>query len=115
MITGEYDLFSVMEIRELEEKLLSDSSLRVGSTDCAYIFAPSAGGSAHMGPDKNDYSTIFWEIMQRFGHETLSDDLSGSKVYRLENVMTTCPGFHHFFDELYIWLAATVRRQNSEL
>ncbi len=63
-----------------------------------------------MGPCKNHYSAIFWQIMDRFGYETLPDDLGDSKIHCLENVMTTCLAFRDFFDNLYVWLAATVRR-----
>ena len=47
--------------------------------------------------------------MNRFGHEELPDELNGSNVHRLENVMTMVLGFHTFFDQLEIWFVPTVR------
>ena len=50
-----------------------------------------------------------WAVMHRFGYEELPDELNGSKVHSLENVMTLVPGFHMDFDQLDIWFVATVR------
>jgi len=50
-----------------------------------------------------------WAVMHRFGYEALPDELNGSKVHRLENVMTWVPGFHMDFDLLDVWFVATVR------
>ena len=50
-----------------------------------------------------------WAVMQRFGYKSLPEDLSGSKVHRLENVMTLASGIHTQFDQLSIWFVATVR------
>ena len=47
--------------------------------------------------------------MKCFGYEALPEELSGSKVHRLENVMTLIPGLHAEFDYLGIWFVATVR------
>jgi hypothetical protein len=41
-----------------------------------------------------------WAVSNRFGHKELPDELNGSKVHRLENVMTMVPGFHTIFDQL---------------
>jgi hypothetical protein len=50
-----------------------------------------------------------WAVMTRFGHEKLPAELNGSKVHRLENVMTLVPGFHADFDQLTVWFVPTVR------
>ena len=50
-----------------------------------------------------------WAVMSRFGHEELPAELNGSKVHRLENVMTLVHGFHADFDQLMVWFVATVR------
>jgi hypothetical protein len=50
-----------------------------------------------------------WAVMQRFGYTELPDELNGSNIHRLENVMTIEPGFHSLFDALQVWLVATVR------
>ncbi|GLB39039.1 hypothetical protein LshimejAT787_0602010 [Lyophyllum shimeji] len=91
VITGEYDICSVNEIRELHEKLTSDPSLRTGPTECAHIFAESTNSSIDPESAKRDYAATMWTIMCRFGHETLTDDLNGPKVHRLQHVMTMVP------------------------
>ena len=50
-----------------------------------------------------------WAVMSRFGHEELPAELNGSKVHRLENVMTLVHGFRADFDDLMVWFVATVR------
>jgi hypothetical protein len=47
--------------------------------------------------------------MMRFGYGTLPEDLNGSKVHRLENVMTLEKNMHESFDRLYIWFVKVVR------
>ena len=56
-----------------------------------------------------------WELMRRFGYETLPDDLTGPKVHRLENVMTMDPSVHSLYDQLMIWLTATVRQFDLDI
>jgi hypothetical protein len=48
-------------------------------------------------------------MMERFGYESLRDELSGPKVHRLENVMTLSYELHTQFDRLRLWFVATVR------
>ena len=55
------------------------------------------------------YAASMWAVMNRFGHDELPDDLNGSKIHRLENVMTVAPDFLTFFDELKVWFVPTVR------
>lgn len=98
------------EIRELREKLISDSSLRREPTDCAHILPESTNTSVDPQLAKRDYSATMWAIMSRFGYKTLPEDLNGPKVHRLENVMTMEIRFHYLFDQLMIWLTETVRR-----
>ena len=43
------------------------------------------------------------------GNMNFVDELSGEKIHRLENVMTLSTRVHPFFDELNLWLEATVR------
>ena len=50
-----------------------------------------------------------WAVMERFGCESLPDEINGPKVHRLENVMALVSGFRMHFDELRVWFVATVR------
>jgi hypothetical protein len=47
--------------------------------------------------------------MRRFGYENLQDELNGSKIHRLENVMTLSFDFHIEFEQLNVWFVPTVR------
>ncbi|KXN80608.1 hypothetical protein AN958_09646 [Leucoagaricus sp. SymC.cos] len=115
VVTGRFDERSVLEIRELEERVGSDSSLTTEATECAHIFAEST--NADIGPDtaKRNYAATMWAVMRRFGHDELPDDLNGSKVHRLENVMTLVHGFHTRFDQLRVWFVATNEKNKYKL
>jgi hypothetical protein len=47
--------------------------------------------------------------MERFGYESLPNEVNEPKFHRLENVMTLVSGFRMHFDELEVWFVATVR------
>jgi hypothetical protein len=47
--------------------------------------------------------------MERFGQGNLPDELNGSKIHRLENVMTVDGDFQFYFDQLKVWFVPTVR------
>jgi hypothetical protein len=49
-----------------------------------------------------------WSVMNGFGHDKLPDELNGSKIHRLENVMTVVSGFRTLFDQLKVWFVLTV-------
>ncbi|KAF8968556.1 hypothetical protein BDZ97DRAFT_1799021 [Flammula alnicola] len=115
VVTGKYDMHSVKKIRELEEMVRSDLSLRTNPTECAHIFAESTNSSIESGSAKRDYAATMWGVMRRFGHENLPEDLNGSKVHRLENVMTLVLGFHVDFDQLKVWFVATEETNKYKL
>ena len=52
VITGKYDISSVMVIKELEEKLNADRSLKTDGTQCAHIFAESTNKDIETGSHK---------------------------------------------------------------
>ncbi|KDR73312.1 hypothetical protein GALMADRAFT_270137 [Galerina marginata CBS 339.88] len=99
VVTGKYDMDSVLVIKELRDKLNADRSLETDGTQCAHIFAEFTNQDIELGPHK-----VF---IIRFGYTQLPDDLNGSNVHRLENVMTVAPGFQLAFDQLKVWLVAT--------
>ncbi|KAF8059914.1 hypothetical protein FPV67DRAFT_1708679 [Lyophyllum atratum] len=107
VVTGKYDTRSVKMIRELKEMVDLDPSARRESTQCAHIFSESTTSSIEPGSAKREYAATICAVMHRFGYEQLPDELNGSKVHRLENVMTLVPGFRIDFDRLDIWFTAT--------
>lgn len=56
---------------------------------------------------QRNYAASIWAVLHRFGYKRLPDDLIGTKIHRLENVMTLDPGFHWKFDQLKVWFVAT--------
>jgi len=53
-----------------------------------------------------------WAVMERFGYESLPQELNGPQIHRLENVMTLAPGCHLKFDQLRFWFVATVHQSH---
>jgi len=115
VVTGKYDMRSVMKIQELEDIVFLDPSATSEATQCAHIFAESTNSSIDPGLAKRDYAATMWAVMRRFGHEELPAELNGSKVHRLENVMTLVPGFHLKFDQLMVWFVATPEEHKYKL
>jgi len=115
VVTRKYDTRSVKEIRELKDIVLSDPSLRTEATQCAHIFAESTNSSIEPGSAKRNYAATMWAVMCRFGFEELPAELNGSKVHRLENVMTLVHGFHVNFDQLMVWFVATNEERKYKL
>lgn len=42
--------------------------------------------------------------MERFGQNGFRDELDGSKIHRLSNILTLDHRLHTFFDKLTLWL-----------
>ncbi|KDR74064.1 hypothetical protein GALMADRAFT_250794 [Galerina marginata CBS 339.88] len=112
VVTGHYDTNSVMAIKELKEVVESDPSTMVERTHCTHIFPDSP-----IEPDKAErqYAATMWAVMFGFGYENLPDELNGSKIHRLENIMTLVLGFHMAFDQMDIWFAATEEMNKYKL
>ncbi|KAF8872013.1 hypothetical protein CPB84DRAFT_1899544 [Gymnopilus junonius] len=115
IVTGKYDVNSVIIVWELRERITQDSSLQREVTECAHIFAESTNLSIEPGTPKQDYASSMWAVMCQFGYEELPDDLNGSKVHRLENVMTVVHGFHMDFNTLKVWFLATTEKEKYKL
>ncbi|KAH7905907.1 hypothetical protein BJ138DRAFT_1017041 [Hygrophoropsis aurantiaca] len=79
-------------------------------TEAAYIF-PEPSNTGISTTDENDpelnYAASVWAVMARFGNNLAFDDLNGSTIHRLENVMTLSIDIHRYFDNLQLWLEST--------
>ena len=49
-----------------------------------------------------------WAILQRLGYSKVLEELNGSKIHRLENLITLGYDVHMYFDKLLIWFTPTV-------
>jgi hypothetical protein len=45
-----------------------------------------------------------WAMMEPFGQRGFMDELDGSKIYRLANILTLDQFLHSNFDNLSLWL-----------
>ena len=52
---------------------------------------------------QKEYSGGVWAVMERFGNISMKNELNGSNVHRLSNILTLSNEIHYLFDELYIW------------
>ncbi|PPQ90223.1 hypothetical protein CVT25_001764 [Psilocybe cyanescens] len=102
VMTGTYDVFLVETIQKLATMYKSDTSARLGFTQCAHIFSASTNLSMEPGSAKQQYASTLWAILYCFGYENLFDELNGSKVHCLENVMTLESQFYTLFDRFDI-------------
>lgn len=59
----------------------------------------------------HEYAASVWTIMERYGDVLVPDELNGSDIHRLENIITMETAKHDLFDTLQLWLEATVRQQ----
>ena len=47
-------------------------------------------------------------MLKCFGYNTIFDELNGSGVHRLENILTLSLDYHRDFDELKLWFEPIV-------
>jgi hypothetical protein len=60
---------------------------------------------------QHEYAASVWTIMDRYGDVLVPDELNGSDIHRLENIITMETGKHDLFDTLQLWLEGTVCQQ----
>jgi len=78
-------------------------------TECAHILPQFTNIDIARGSAKESYARLVWAVLAQFGYASVLDELNGLKVHRLENVMTMDRTLHGFFNNMDIWLVATVR------
>jgi hypothetical protein len=57
---------------------------------------------------------MVWTIMKMFGQVHVTEELNGSDIHRLENIITMHSDLHNYFDNLKLWLESTVRIMSSD-
>ena len=55
-------------------------------------------------PLDHHYAAGVWAVLDRFGYKTAFEELNGSGIHRLENVLTLTPDVNIFFDTFWLWL-----------
>ncbi|TFY67340.1 hypothetical protein EVG20_g3981 [Dentipellis fragilis] len=82
---------------------LYDGESIVQPTHCAHIFDRFTNENLD-DVAKNHYAASIHAIMDIFGGIESIEELNGSKVHRLENVLTLITPLHEYFARLKIWL-----------
>ncbi|KAF4609700.1 hypothetical protein D9613_012064 [Agrocybe pediades] len=108
VISGSYDATSLRASEQLRNKRLAENPVpELVPTQCAHIFPTSMHKDIPLGSDKRLGVSALYTVLERFGYTTLSEELEGEKIHRLENVMTLDPALHTFFNMLELWFVAT--------
>ncbi|CAA7269654.1 unnamed protein product [Cyclocybe aegerita] len=107
-ISGVIDRDSARNIQELMDILTSEEEARADLTHCIYIFSESTNTNILCDSEKEKYAASIWTVMSRFGYEHIPDELNGSRIHRLENVMTLTPSLQEMFDTLRLWFVHEV-------
>ncbi|KAH7908572.1 hypothetical protein BJ138DRAFT_1157359 [Hygrophoropsis aurantiaca] len=136
-VTGGYDAPSVDANRELDAKVEvefeakgplrgryrhHDHGVALVYTRCVHILSESLFQStnnrdvgnivnareARLELESNTSESVsFRSILTSFGYDHLFEELNGTNVHRLENVITLEPDLHQAFDTLEIWFTPT--------
>ncbi|KAF4609636.1 hypothetical protein D9613_012069 [Agrocybe pediades] len=108
VISGSYDSDALDANEQLRNQRLAQKPLpRRVYTECVHIFPASIKQVILPGSDENIQASMLWRVLQGFGYTTLPDELEGTKIHRLENVMTLQYDLYCFFDRLQLWFVAT--------
>ncbi|RPD56816.1 hypothetical protein L227DRAFT_595003 [Lentinus tigrinus ALCF2SS1-6] len=79
---------------------------RTGRTECVHIFPESLGFLEGQDPEKKNFIATAYTMLNRFGYTDIQPELAGTKIHRLENVLTLATGMHEEFDQLNLWFEA---------
>jgi len=107
VISGRYDINSAESNKELGGELKRAGITDMSLTECAHIFPESTNArisGSNAQTDKADYASGVWAVIGRFGSKMYLDELNGSGIHRLENILTLDPSVHGLFDTLRLWL-----------
>ncbi|KAF5335453.1 hypothetical protein D9611_012134 [Ephemerocybe angulata] len=63
--------------------------------------------------DGDDYSKTTWALIERLGFRSVLDELRGTGLHRLENMMAVCSVANRFFNSLNIWLSPVDDEPNA--
>ncbi|KDQ61386.1 hypothetical protein JAAARDRAFT_190164 [Jaapia argillacea MUCL 33604] len=109
ILSGKLDAESYIT-RPAALQIYEASPSAVSATQAAYIFPDLTNRGItgdNEGAPKNQHSSTVWTVMERFGQVYGEEELDGSNIHRLENVMTLNPDLYEFFDTLHMWLEPT--------
>lgn len=109
MVTGHVDLPSLRLYPDLEPA----PTRTYQYTECCHIFPESLGNLEAKDTDrKAEYVAKVWTILDRLGYATIREELSKSKIHRLENIMTLTSNVHYLLDDLELWFEAVEGKEH---
>ncbi|KAL0959469.1 hypothetical protein HGRIS_011179 [Hohenbuehelia grisea] len=101
MVTGIYEDNSYAKIDELRKEIDASHSA-IGTVQCAHIFSRST--NTNLGDDvKRAYAGAAWTVLARFGYTDFLEELNGTNIHRLSNLLTLDTNVHGWFDKLWLW------------
>ncbi|KAH7906895.1 hypothetical protein BJ138DRAFT_1117169 [Hygrophoropsis aurantiaca] len=103
MLTGEFDL----NIYFTKPHLYTEGTPLC--TEAAHIVSASSNAATSDEAERK-YAAFVWDLLKSFGSTLSFEQLNGSGLHRLENIMTLCYDKHDSFDKLRLWLDSTVSR-----
>ncbi|KAK0199866.1 hypothetical protein DFS33DRAFT_1365519 [Desarmillaria ectypa] len=86
----------------------------IDSLRCVHIFPEGLNsdlGDIEVPSDKREWVASVWAVMYMFGIHI--EELNGTGIHRLENILTLCASLHDFFDQLALWLEAVENQPNT--
>ncbi|KAF8483126.1 hypothetical protein JB92DRAFT_2763245 [Gautieria morchelliformis] len=104
ILTGLYDMFSDHRLPEIRAILDNNPQLSVTGTRAAHILPESTNkgiSGENAGSAKPESAASVWTIMDRYG-DVAPDELNGSHIHRLENIITMDIAMHDLFDTLLL-------------
>ncbi|KAI0089734.1 hypothetical protein BDY19DRAFT_888832 [Irpex rosettiformis] len=104
VLTGVFDRTS---IRVPELRALYDRGKPKMYTECTNIFSKSTNGCIN-DEAKRLYAGRAWAVLESFGYGDMLNELGGSGVYHLENILTLEVNCYNAFNDLALWLEPTV-------
>lgn len=89
---------------------------------CSHIFPDIVNKGVEEDPSeetsktataKANYAASVWAVLERFGYTTLSEELDGKNIHRLDNILILDPVAHDHFDHLELWFEPVPGRKNT--
>jgi len=74
----------------------ADIGSDVTITECAHIFGELM--NTNLNDEAEHYAASIWAVLEAFGYPNILKDLAGSKIHRLDNILTMDLRLHQYFD-----------------
>ncbi|KAK0475926.1 hypothetical protein IW261DRAFT_1493671 [Armillaria novae-zelandiae] len=94
--------------------IAQDPEWDVGTLRWAHIFPEGLNsdlGGIEVPSDKREWVASVWAVMYMFGIHM--EELNGTGIHRLENILTLSPSLQDFFDQSALWFEAVENQPNT--